>query len=69
MKGRLDVTVGKNYMPLDFNRIIWNSDSIFMQKEHLEKSITNMKLVEAIEDDIKKIIGRNAARILGWEVS
>jgi uncharacterized protein len=56
---------GRNYIPIDFDRVIWGSDNCLTQKEHLEKSIDSMKLSGASDDDIKKIIGKNAARLMG----
>ena len=55
---------GSSYIPIDFNRVIWGSDNCLTQKEHLEKSISAMRSIGANDEDIEKITGGNAARIL-----
>jgi predicted TIM-barrel fold metal-dependent hydrolase len=55
---------GQNFIPIDFNRVIWGSDNCLPQAEHIARMGTYMRQIGAGSRERKLIFGENARRIL-----
>jgi len=55
---------GHNFIPIDFNRVIWGSDNCLPQAEHIARSEVYMRLIGAGSRERKLIFGENAKKLL-----
>jgi hypothetical protein len=51
---------GHQFIPLDFNRVIWGSDNCLNQAEHMARSDVYMRQMGATSNDKKQIFGETA---------
>jgi hypothetical protein len=55
---------GQNYIPIDFNRVIWGSDNCLPQADHIARMTSYMRQIGAGSEQRKLIFGENARRLL-----
>lgn len=55
---------GANFIPIDWDRVIWGSDNCLPQGEHIARMSTYMRQMGARKSDQKNIFGETAKRVL-----
>lgn len=56
---------GHQFIPMDFNRVIWGSDNCLTQAEHLARSDVYLRQMGASSKDKVQIFGGTAIKLLG----
>lgn len=55
---------GHNYIPIDFKRVLWGSDNVMSQAEHISRSDVYMRQIGAGSQERKLIFGETAKSLL-----
>jgi predicted TIM-barrel fold metal-dependent hydrolase len=56
---------GHQFIPLDFNRVLWGSDNCLTQAEHIARSDVYLRQMGASSKDRKLVFGETAQKLLG----
>ena len=56
---------GHQFIPMDFNRVIWGSDNCLTQTEHISRSDVYLRQMGASSRDKVQIFGGTAMKLLG----
>jgi len=60
-----NATGGHQFIPMDFNRVIWGSDNCLNQAEHISRSDVYLRQMGATSRDKVQIFGGTAMKLLG----
>lgn len=55
---------GRNWIPIDFARVVWGSDNCMPQGDHIARMATYMRQIGADSADRQRIFGETARRLL-----
>lgn len=55
---------GHQFIPMDFNRVIWGSDNCLTQAEHIARSDVYLRQMSASSQDRKQVFGETARKLL-----
>ena len=55
---------GRNFIPIDFARVVWGSDNCLPQGEHIARMSAYMRQIGAGSEERRLIFGENARRLL-----